>query len=87
VPAAAIEPVKLRADFVFGSGPNGVTGQAFVEGTLTFLDVLRCGFLQHREAGGRGDKCGHRKKRACHSVFPFYQMRRQRMRRMYDAQC
>jgi hypothetical protein len=27
--------------------------------------------LQYREAGGRGDKNGHRKKRACHSVFPF----------------
>jgi hypothetical protein len=53
-----------------GARPDGVAGQAFVEGTLAFLDVLRGSFLQHREVGGGGDKCGGREKRSFHFMFP-----------------
>jgi hypothetical protein len=43
-------------------------GQAFVEGALAFLDVLRCGFLQQRRTGGSGDKGRTRKKRSFHPM-------------------
>jgi hypothetical protein len=37
---------------------------------LAFLDILCCGFLQHRWIGNHGDNCGGRKKRSFHSIFP-----------------
>ncbi len=52
---AAVETIELGANLVFGAGPDGMTGQAFVEGALTFFDVLRRRFLQYREVGGRDD--------------------------------
>jgi hypothetical protein len=67
-----VKAIKLGPNLVFRARPNGVAGQAFEKGALAFLNVLRCGFLQHREVSGRGDKCGRRKKGACHSVFPLF---------------
>jgi hypothetical protein len=65
-----VKAIKLRPNLVFHARPNGVAGQALEKGALAFLDVLRCGFLQYREASGHGDKCGYREKSLCHSVFP-----------------
>jgi len=67
---AAIEPVQLRTHFVFRTGADGVARRAFVESVLAFLDILCCGFLQHRWIGNHGDNCGGRKKRSFHSIFP-----------------
>jgi hypothetical protein len=55
-----------------------VAGQAFVEGALAFLDVLRCGLLQNREVGGRGDKGGHHKQGTCHFRISLFRMRHRR---------
>jgi hypothetical protein len=45
--------------------------QALVKGALAFLDVLRCGFLQHRGEGSRRNQCGSREQRTFHLVLSY----------------